>query len=57
MTRYYLELLYSDEARPTACAMLETGAMSIRRTNKPFCRTPVDLNLEQLMSMLMFHPD
>ena len=27
---------YSDEAHQTACAMLETGAMSIRRTNKPF---------------------
>ena len=29
MTRYHLELLYSDEGHPTACAMLETGAMSI----------------------------
>ena len=29
MMRYHLELLYSDEAHPTACAMLETGAMSI----------------------------
>ena len=57
MTRYHLELLYSDEAHPTACAMLDTGAMIIRRTNKPFFRTPVDLNLEQIMSMLMFHPD
>ena len=36
MMRYHLELLYSDEAHPTACAMLETGAMPIRRTNKPF---------------------
>ena len=36
MTIYHLELIYSDEARPTACAMLETGAMSIRRTNKRF---------------------
>ena len=34
--KYHLELLYSDEAHPTACAMLETGAMSIRRTSKPF---------------------
>ena len=56
MTRYHLELLYSNEAHPTACAMLETGAMSIRRKNEAFFRTPVDLNLEQ-MSMLMFHPD
>ena len=29
MTRYHLELLYSNKAQPTACAMLETGAMSI----------------------------
>ena len=36
MMRYNLELLYSDKAHPTACAMLETGAMSIRRTNNPF---------------------
>ena len=35
--RYHLELLYSDEAQPTACAILEKGAMSIRQTNKPFC--------------------
>ena len=57
MTRYHLELLHSDEAHPAACAILETWAMSIRRMNKPFFRTPVDLNLEQIMSMLMFHPD
>ena len=50
MTRYYLELLYSDEARPAACAMLEAGAMFIQRTNKPFFRTPSDWNLEQIMS-------
>ena len=56
MTRYHIELLYSDEAHPAACAMLGTGAMSIRRTDRPFVRTPVDLhNLEQIMSMLMFH--
>ena len=54
MTRYHLELLYSNEAHPAACAMLETAAMSIRRT---FFRTPVDQKLEQIMSMLMFHPD
>ena len=49
MTRYHLELLYSVEAQPTACAMLETGNMSIQRTNKPFFMTPVDFNLEQIM--------
>ena len=36
MTRYHLELLYSDEAHPAALpAMLETWAMFIRWTNKP----------------------
>ena len=34
MTRYHLELLYSDEARPTACAMLETGAIHVHLTNE-----------------------
>ena len=29
MMRYNLELLYSDEAHPTACALLETGTLSI----------------------------
>ena len=33
MTRYHLELLYIDETHPTACVMLETGAITIRRTN------------------------
>ena len=40
MTRYHLELLYSVEAHPAACAMFETEAMFIRRTNKPFFMTP-----------------
>ena len=56
MMRYHLELLFSNEAHPTSCAMLETGALSIRRTKQTIFRTPVDLNLEQ-MSMLMFHSD
>ena len=30
MMKYHLELLYSNESHPTACAMMETGAMSIR---------------------------
>ena len=29
MTIYHLELVYSDKAHPAACAMLETGTMSI----------------------------
>ena len=39
MTRYQLELLYRNEAHPATCGMLETGAMAIRRTNRPFFRT------------------
>ena len=29
MTRYHLNILYSNETNPAACAMLEAGAMSI----------------------------
>ena len=29
MMRYHLDILYSNEAHPAACAMMETGAMSI----------------------------
>ena len=46
MTRYHLELLYSDGAHPAASVMLETGAISIRRTNKPFFRTPMADNVD-----------
>ena len=56
-TRYHLDHLYSGEAQPATCAMQETGAMSTWQMNKPFVRSPVDWNLEQIMSMLMFHPD
>ena len=34
MMRYHLELLYSNQVHPTACAMLETGAMFIRSKKK-----------------------
>ena len=43
--------------KSSVSAMLETGAMSIRRKNKPFFRTPVIWNLEQIMSTLIFHPN
>ena len=29
MTRYHLELIYSDQAHPSVCAMLETGSISV----------------------------
>ena len=50
LVSYHLDLFYFDEAHPAACAMLETGAISIRQTNKPFFRGPVDWSLEQIMS-------
>ena len=50
LASYHLDLLYIDEAHPAACAMLETGVISIRKTNKPFFRSPVDWNLEQILS-------
>ena len=36
------ELLYSDESHPTASAILESGALSIRRTKQTIFRTHVD---------------
>ena len=50
MTRYHLDLLNIDETHPSARAILEAGALSIRRTNKPFSRSPVDLTLEQTVN-------
>ena len=38
MRRYHLNPLYINETHPAACAMLETWAMSIRRTHKLFFR-------------------
>ena len=52
--RYHLELLYSDEAH--VCNVEDRGY--VNPTNKQtIFRTTVDLNLEQIMSMLMFLPD
>ena len=44
------DFLYIDEVHPAARAMLETGALSICRTNKPFFRCPVDLTLKQIVN-------
>ena len=50
MTIYQLDLLNIDETHPGASAMLEAGALSVRRTNKTFSRSPVDLTLEQTVN-------
>ena len=57
LASYHLDLIYIDEAHPASCVMLETGVIYIRQTNKPFLRIPVDWNLEQITSMLVFHLD
>ncbi|MCG7875152.1 MAG: hypothetical protein N0C90_02335 [Candidatus Thiodiazotropha endolucinida] len=50
MTKYHLDLVNIDETHPGARAMLEAGALSVRRTDKPFSRSPVDLTLEQTVN-------
>ena len=50
MTIYQHDLLNIDETHPGARAMLEAGALSVRRTNKTFSRSPVDLTLEQTVN-------
>lgn len=48
--RYLDELINIDERYPGLRNELESGALSIRRTNANFCRTPVDLTLEQTVN-------
>ena len=50
MVRYYLNLVNIDKTHPGMRQVLENGALSIRRTNKPFSRTPVDMTLEQTVN-------
>jgi hypothetical protein len=50
MVRYYLNLVNIDMTHPGMRQVLENGALSIRRTNKPFSRTPVDMTLEQTIN-------
>ena len=57
LTSYLLDRLYIDKAHQAVCAMFERRAISTRRTNKPFFTSPVNWNFEQIMCMLMFHPD
>ena len=50
MVRYYLNLVNIDNTHPGVRHILENGALSIRRTDKAFSRTPVDMTLEQTVN-------
>ena len=50
MVRYQLNLLNIDESHPGAKSVLMSGGLSVRRSNKTFSRTPVDLTLEQTIN-------
>lgn len=48
--RYLDELINIDEKYPGLRNEFINGALSIRRTNANFCRTPVDITLEQTVN-------
>ena len=50
MVRYHLNLLNMDEMYPGARSVLESCGLSVRRSDKTFCGTPVDLTLEQTIN-------
>lgn len=50
MVRYHLNPLNIEETHPGGHQMLLSGGVSVRRTSKPFTRTPVDLVLEQTIN-------
>jgi hypothetical protein len=50
MVRYYLNLCNIDDTQPGLKDTLESGALSIRRTDKSFSRTAVDMTLEQMVN-------
>ena len=50
MVRYHLNLLNAENTHPGVMNMLKDGAFSVRRTKKPFSRTPVDMTLEQTVN-------
>jgi len=47
MVRYHLNLLNIDTTHPGIRETLTNGGLSVRRTEKHFSRSPVDLTLEQ----------
>lgn len=50
MVRYVLNLLNVDTTHPGIKEVLANGALSIKRTSKPFSRTPIDMALEQTIN-------
>ena len=50
MIRYHMNLLNSEESHPGVMNLLQNGAFSVRRTNKSFSRTAVDMTLEQTVN-------
>ena len=50
MVRSYLNLVSIDNTHPGVRQIFENGALSIRRTDKAFSRTPVDMTLEQTVN-------
>ena len=50
MVKYLLNLLNIEETHPGLRAILQKGAFSIRRTQKSFSRTAVDITLEQTVN-------
>jgi len=50
MVRYHLNLLNIDSTHPGIRHILLSGGLSVRRSTKPFTRTPIDLTLEQTIN-------
>lgn len=50
MTKYLDTFTNIEETHPGLLEDLEGGALSIRRTTKNFCRSPIDLTLEQTIN-------
>lgn len=50
MTRNHDDFANIERTHPGLLDDFETGALSIRRTSKNFCRTPIDLTLEQTIN-------
>lgn len=50
LTKFQLDLLNIEETHPGLREILDQGAFTVRRTNNPFSRNPVDLTLEQTIN-------
>lgn len=50
LTRHLDDLLNIETTHPGLKEDFENGAMSVRRTAKSFCRSPIDLTLEQTIN-------